>query len=266
MLNLVFIRLHQMCLDPKTGASSALMQQASEYMISDSQSQNFRSSLHPSKAHPPPLQSMSLWNSKAGADWNDALAGYAEAVEAQGKPRLIDLDRSAQTSHSTACPGAACGAAADGRFLDRFYTAQLPELIAGREMPHITAEELVKVVSHLRSPNWCTMGKQSSLSVGAVLRRWTGAHRDPTYVRSVSLEPRYHGIWTPPSAIQGTCNAQVDWKLTRGKFRPRLLDYAKQHSGDVVQAASRDAFALAASGDDDAAAPIAALAKLKVRF
>jgi hypothetical protein len=58
---------------------------------------------------------------------------------------------------------------------------------------------------------------------------------------------------------------QVDWKLTRGKFRPRLLDYARQHSDDVVQAASRDAFALADSSDD-AAAPIAALAKLKVRF
>ena len=58
---------------------------------------------------------------------------------------------------------------------------------------------------------------------------------------------------------------QVDWKLTRGKFRPRLLDYAKQHSDDVVQAASREAFALATSDDDDAAAPIAALAKLKVR-
>ena len=56
----------------------------------------------------------------------------------------------------------------------------------------------------------------------------------------------------------------MDWKLTRGKFRPRLLDYAKEHSEEVVQAASTKAFQLALSSDgDDGKAAIAELAKLK---
>ena len=59
---------------------------------------------------------------------------------------------------------------------------------------------------------------------------------------------------------------QVDWKLTRGKFRPRLLDYAKEHSDAVVQAASTEAFRLAHSSDaDDGKSAIAELAKLKAR-
>ncbi len=59
---------------------------------------------------------------------------------------------------------------------------------------------------------------------------------------------------------------QVDWKLTRGKFRPRLLDYAKEHSDAVVQAASTEAFRQAQSSDgDDGKSAIAELAKLKAR-
>ena len=59
----------------------------------------------------------------------------------------------------------------------------------------------------------------------------------------------------------------MDWKLTRGKFRPRLLDYAKQHSEDVVQATSTEAFRLAESSDgDDGKSAIAELAKLKARL
>lgn len=34
---------------------------------------------------------------------------------------------------------------------------------------------------------------------------------------------------------------QVDWKLTRGTWRPRLLDFAKQHSQATVKAASEAA-------------------------
>ena len=59
---------------------------------------------------------------------------------------------------------------------------------------------------------------------------------------------------------------QVDWKLTRGKFRPRLLDYAKEHSDAVVQSASTEAFRLAKSSNgDDGKSAIAELAKLKAR-
>jgi hypothetical protein len=42
----------------------------------------------------------------------------------------------------------------------------------------------------------------------------------------------------------------VDWKLTRGKFRPKLLDYAKQADEAAVKAVTTDGLALlmAASG------------------
>ncbi len=38
------------------------------------------------------------------------------------------------------------------------------------------------------------------------------------------------------------CSLQVDWKLTRGKWRPKLLDYAKAHSEDAVRDATSTAF------------------------
>ncbi|CAL5229628.1 g12992 [Coccomyxa viridis] len=34
----------------------------------------------------------------------------------------------------------------------------------------------------------------------------------------------------------------VEWKLTRGKWRPKLLDYAKAHSEDTVREATASAF------------------------
>lgn len=58
---------------------------------------------------------------------------------------------------------------------------------------------------------------------------------------------------------------QVDWKLKRGKWRPRLLDFAKAHSDATVQAASAAAFQQAAAGSAaDASAALAPLIKLKV--
>lgn len=36
---------------------------------------------------------------------------------------------------------------------------------------------------------------------------------------------------------------QVDWKLTRGKWRPKLLDYAKDASEQSVLDATKNAFA-----------------------
>ena len=41
--------------------------------------------------------------------------------------------------------------------------------------------------------------------------------------------------------------AQVDWKLTRGKWRPKLLDYAKCHSETTVRAATSAAFDIISS-------------------
>ncbi len=39
----------------------------------------------------------------------------------------------------------------------------------------------------------------------------------------------------------------VDWKLTRGKWRPKLLDYAKQQEDGVVKEASMAAFEVRSS-------------------
>lgn len=64
--------------------------------------------------------------------------------------------------------------------------------------------------------------------------------------------------------MQIVCAAQVEWKLTRGKWRPRLLDYAKAHSNEAVVAVSSSAFRHI--DDGDVAAGFAALTKLKVRF
>lgn len=56
----------------------------------------------------------------------------------------------------------------------------------------------------------------------------------------------------------------VAWKLKRGKWRPRLLDFARAHSDDMVRSASAEAFRLAASGTtEDASAALAPLTKLK---
>lgn len=45
----------------------------------------------------------------------------------------------------------------------------------------------------------------------------------------------------------------VDWKLTRGKWRPRLLDFARGQDCDVVQEISRAAFKLADDGSIEGA-------------
>ncbi|KAI7837728.1 hypothetical protein COHA_008450 [Chlorella ohadii] len=53
----------------------------------------------------------------------------------------------------------------------------------------------------------------------------------------------------PPHMTQPELVKLVDWKLKRGKWRPRLLDFAKQADPAAVEAASRAAFAaLAGSG------------------
>ena len=41
----------------------------------------------------------------------------------------------------------------------------------------------------------------------------------------------------------------VDWKLSRGKFRPGLMKYAQALDDDAIQRASKEAFALAHSKD-----------------
>ena len=38
--------------------------------------------------------------------------------------------------------------------------------------------------------------------------------------------------------------SQVEWKLKRGKWRPKLLDYAKNASADEVKATTKKAFGL----------------------
>lgn len=57
---------------------------------------------------------------------------------------------------------------------------------------------------------------------------------------------------------------QVEWKLKRGKWRPRLLEYAKAHSDEIVRSASSEAFQAAAAGDaQHVLAALAPLTKLK---
>jgi hypothetical protein len=66
--------------------------------------------------------------------------------------------------------------------------------------------------------------------------------------------------------------SQVDWKLTRGKWRPKLLDYAKSHSAGVVKDATVKAFNLVPSSPATSPAPekvkeaIQVLSELKVHL
>ena len=68
-------------------------------------------------------------------------------------------------------------------------------------------------------------------------------------------------------AICSACCVQVDWKLTRGKWRPKLLDYAKAHSEATVKAATSAAFDIISStqsAQGDLKAAMASLTELKV--
>ena len=63
------------------------------------------------------------------------------------------------------------------------------------------------------------------------------------------------------------CCAQVDWKLTRGKWRPKLLDYAKAHSEATVKAATIAAYEIMSSTQSvqaDLKAATGSLTELKV--
>ena len=69
------------------------------------------------------------------------------------------------------------------------------------------------------------------------------------------------------SAALLACCAQVDWKLTRGKWRPKLLDYAKAHSEATVKAATTAAFETMSSTQSaqaDLKAAMGSLTELKV--
>ena len=68
-------------------------------------------------------------------------------------------------------------------------------------------------------------------------------------------------------AIYSACCVQVDWKLTRGKWRPKLLDYAKAHSEATVKAATSAAFDIISStqsAQGNLKAAMASLTELKV--
>ena len=68
-------------------------------------------------------------------------------------------------------------------------------------------------------------------------------------------------------AALSACCAQVDWKLTRGKWRPKLLDYAKAHSEATVKAATTAAFETMSSTQSaqaDLKAAMGSLTELKV--
>ena len=105
---------------------------------------------------------MSLWSSDDVSRWSEALSAYAQTIEAHGKPRLVELDRWASRIQDSACKlcdhhiqrndkrerCAMCylRTRSTCSLPHRFYTKELPKLIAGREPPHVTAAELVQVV------------------------------------------------------------------------------------------------------------------------
>ena len=63
----------------------------------------------------------------------------------------------------------------------------------------------------------------------------------------------------PPHLLPAELVKLVDWKLTRGKFRPRLLDFAKSHSKDTVVAATSKAIAALPKNLSEALEPLVAL-------
>lgn len=99
----------------------------------------------------------------------------------------------------------------------RWYRTELKQAILRRETKWIEKEELVKLV---RTPCFARLG-----------------------IASTAWLPSACSVSPIDSCALG--GLQVDWKLTRGKWRPKLLDYAKQHTERVVKDTSGAAFKLA---------------------
>ncbi|KAK9811619.1 hypothetical protein WJX72_007087 [[Myrmecia] bisecta] len=59
---------------------------------------------------------------------------------------------------------------------------------------------------------------------------------------------------SPPYMTAAELVQLMDWKLTRGKWRPRLLDFVKAHSADIVQQTTQEAFDHLSRADMKAAA------------
>eukprot|EP00238_Polyblepharides_amylifera_P010435 CAMPEP_0196595164 /NCGR_PEP_ID=MMETSP1081-20130531/80362_1 /TAXON_ID=36882 /ORGANISM="Pyramimonas amylifera, Strain CCMP720" /LENGTH=234 /DNA_ID=CAMNT_0041919657 /DNA_START=93 /DNA_END=797 /DNA_ORIENTATION=+ len=71
---------------------------------------------------------------------------------------------------------------------------------------------------------------------------------------------------SPPHVTHEELVKTMDWKLTRGKFRPRLLDFVKALSPEVVRETSERALRASqgdATGEGRVKAAVAALTELK---
>jgi len=94
----------------------------------------------------------------------------------------------------------------------RWWAQTLPSVLQARGEAYLTKEEVVKLVS--------------------LLCKQIRSHTE--FLLHVSMAMH---------TIQATQPIQVEWKLTRGKWRPNLLKYAKDASEEAVVAATKKAFA-----------------------
>jgi hypothetical protein len=101
-----------------------------------------------------------LWSSANAAEWRQHLTAYPDRITARNKDGLAELDRYKLLQCAVVAQMMRCS---DCRFDDhapchrRSWYQALPQTVDARgKQPHITAEELVRIVSR-----WC----HSALSV-----------------------------------------------------------------------------------------------------
>lgn len=124
----------------------------------------------------------------------------------------------------------------------------------------VGANFLIRLIKIRQPPRCIKFGGAACISLAVhIMTTHTNAFIRGFY-RPCEPHPLVHsGILTCKAHFRPS---QVEWKLTRGKWRPRLLDFAREHSEATVKDASTVAFQRAVAGDT--AAGFAALTKLKV--
>ena len=85
---------------------------------------------------------------------------------------------------------------------------------------------------------------------------------DPWFFEQLTIDVRAR---EPPCMTAEELVNMVDWKMSRGKVRPNLLNYAKAHSESTVKDATRDAIARlrSASRTEDIPKALEPVVKLK---
>lgn len=118
-------------------------------------------------------------------------------------------------------------------YVNRWFWEHLPDQIQDRSPPQIHCEELVKLVRFLQCVAVCELSTlQQAL---------------PSVPR---LSPSSFKIHLDSSSHWLICT-QMEWKLKRGKWRPKLLDYAKSAKEEDVRGSSQAAFEAAGKITDE---------------